>query len=93
MKRLIPSMKMVQQNLLKNLTSYAKGWNPKKLIMMIQKKDDILSLPEKSLYVFYHEVTGFLASRGNGKHSNKRIFHIRIRDQDVGRKFRIRISQ
>ena len=61
---------------------------------MIQKKyDDILSLSDKSLYVFYNEATGFLASRGNGKHSNMHIVHIIIRDQEVGSKFRIRIRQ
>ena len=41
----------------------------KKVILMIQKKDnDMLSLSEKSLFVFYHEETGFQTSRGKGKH-------------------------
>ena len=59
---------------------------------MVEKKDnDILSLSDKSLYIFYHEAKGFKSSRRNGKQLNMHIIHIRIRDQEVGKKFRIRI--
>ena len=61
---------------------------------MIHNKDyDILSLSDQSLYVFYHEAKCFQTSRVNRKHSNIHIIHIRIRDQEVGKKFRIGIRQ
>ena len=41
----------------------------KKVMLMIQDKDnDILSLPDKNRSVFYHEATGLRILRVKGKH-------------------------
>ena len=59
-------------------------------MIMIQSKDnDILSLLDKHLSVFYHEATGLQYSIKKEKHWNVHIIHIRSRDEEVRKKFRI----
>ena len=83
----------MQQSLLNNLTSCAKYWKVKSDANGKNKYIDILSLSDKQLYVFYHEVNGFQTSWGKGKHWDIHILHIRSRDKNIRKKFRIRIRQ
>ena len=66
----------------------------KKYKQMIQKKDDeILSLSDYHHYGFYCEATGLQTSRGNGKHWNMHVVHIKSHNEEVRNKFKNRIRQ
>ena len=38
------------------------------MLMLKNKYNDIQSMSDEYLYILYHEETGFLTSRGRGKH-------------------------
>ena len=83
----MPPGTMVQKNLLKNFKSWYKYWRTKNVMLMLKNKyNDIQSMSDEYLYILYHEETGFLTSRGRGKHWNLHIIHIRSHDEEFRKK-------